>query len=200
MTVIRLPEQRLFLHAPVRLSPALEQRLTELGTVKWIVAPSKLHPRFIRDYTLVYPRAMLYGAPGLAAIQKNLKFDRMLDQTAAHEWDDAIRFHLFQGVPRTNEVVFFHPASRTLILTELVFNVTAVGRNKARLFHRLIGATGRFGPHRLMRMRIRDREAARTSVETLLNWDFDRVIMSHGEVLESGGKAALKQAFAYLFR
>ena len=29
-------------------------------------------------------------------------------------------------------------------------------------------------------------------------WDFDRVTVTHGEVLESGGKEAMAGAFAYL--
>jgi hypothetical protein len=36
-------------------------------------------------------------------------------QRFSREW----RQHLFRGAPPLNEVVFFHPATRTLILTDL---------------------------------------------------------------------------------
>ena len=68
---------------------------------------------------------------------------------------------LFAGAPRLNEVVFLHRRSRTLLLTDLAFNVQPGASNRARIFHWLVGATGRFGPHRLVRTMIRDRAAAR---------------------------------------
>jgi hypothetical protein len=44
----------------------------------------------------------------------------------------------------------------------------------------------------------RDRKAARASLERVLQWDFDRIIMAHGEVLQSGGKTAMQKAFRWL--
>jgi hypothetical protein len=32
----------------------------------------------------------------------------------------------------------------------------------------------------------------------VLAWDFDRVTVTHGEILESGGPAALARAYAWL--
>jgi len=56
-----------------------------------------------------------------------------------------------------------------------------------------------FGPHRFIRARaIRDRAAARQSIERILRWDFERVIVSHGEVLDTGGRERVASAFAYL--
>jgi hypothetical protein len=45
---------------------------------------------------------------------------------------------------------------------------------------------------------IRDRVAARESVARILRWDFDRVIVTHGDVLESGGPAKFAEAFSFL--
>ena len=105
---------------------------------------------------------------------------------------------MFAGATILNEVVLLHRPTRTLVLTDLAFNLPPGARNEARLFHRLVGAAGRFGPHRVVRLGIRDRAAAARSLEHVLGWDFDRVIVSHGEVLESGGKAALRAAFAFV--
>ena len=94
-------------------------------------------------------------------------------------------------------MVFFHRPSRSAIFTDLVFNVPADFKD-ARIFYTLVGARGHFGPHRLIRMMIRDRKAARESVAKILEWDFDRVIVTHGDVLESGGKPKFAAAFSYL--
>ncbi|MGM0557277.1 MAG: hypothetical protein ACQEVA_12915 [Myxococcota bacterium] len=40
-------------------------------------------------------------------------------------------------------------------------------------------------------------DTARREVEHLANWDFDRLIMAHGEVIETGGKSALLEAFGW---
>lgn len=45
---------------------------------------------------------------------------------------------------------------------------------------------------------IRDRPAARQSFERILAWDFDRVVIAHGEVLETGGPAALRAGYDWL--
>jgi hypothetical protein len=50
----------------------------------------------------------------------------------------------------------------------------------------------------MLRALVRDRPALRASVERILQWDFDRVVVTHGDVLEHGGKDALRAGFAWL--
>ena len=40
--------------------------------------------------------------------------------------------------------------------------------------------------------------AARQALERILAWDFDRVMIAHGEVLESGGPDTLRVGYAWL--
>src|SRR5262249_49528589 len=157
------------------------------GTVRWIIGPSKVHHFFIGDYLAAYPNARAYGAPGLAEKRKDLRFEGVLGDEPPAAWRDEIDQHLFRGSPRINEIVFFHHPSRTLLPPDLAFNVTATKPSNARFFHWLVGATGRFGPHRLVRALVRDHAAARASVARILEWNFDRITVTHGEVLESGG-------------
>jgi hypothetical protein len=197
MTVIRV-DGDLLLHSPVPLDPALREELDRLGRVRWVVGPSRVHHLYLGDYARAYSAAELFGAPGLPEKRKDLTFRHVLTDDWVAPWHEAVSHRLFRGAPTLNEVVFFHPASRSLLLTDLAFNVAAGDANRARLFHRLVGATDRFGPHRIVRLAIRDRAAARASLEEILAWDFDRVIVTHGSVLERGGRARLEQAFAFL--
>jgi hypothetical protein len=57
---------------------------------------------------------------------------------------------------------------------------------------------GSFGPSKLDPLLIRDRVAARQSLERILGWDFDRVIIAHGDVLERGGHDALRRGYSWL--
>jgi hypothetical protein len=149
--------------------------IAEIGPVHAIVAPSKAHHLFAGDYVKAYPAAKLYGAPGLAEKRRDLNFAATLGDEADSAWEHQIAQHLFLGAPRLNEVVFFHPASRTVIFTDLVFNMPSYCAESASV-QWLTGAAGHFGPHRLIRRMLSDRTAARTSVEKILEWDFDRVI------------------------
>ena len=198
MTVMRLRDGGLVLHSPVALDPGTHAALDTLGPVRWIIGPSKVHHLFLSQYTAAYPAAALCGAPGLVEKRTDLRFAHVLDDALRAVWAGELDHLPFEGAPRMNEVVFLHPASRTLILTDLAFNLPPGAPDRARVFHALVGAVGRFGPHRIARAAIRDKQAARRSVERILAWDFDRVVVSHGLVLETGGKRAMETAFAYL--
>jgi hypothetical protein len=198
MTVIRLPSGGLLLHSPVPLDDATRRALDALGPVRWLLGPSKVHHFYLGEYAAAYPEAALLGAPGLAEKRRDLRFHGVLDDRASPDFEGVVAHHVFAGAPMMNEVVLLHRPSRTLVLTDLAFNVPRGGRHGARLFHRLVGAVGRFGPHRIVRLGIRDRRAARRSLEEILRWDFTRVIVSHGEVLEGDGHAAVARAFAWL--
>ena len=198
MTVVRLGDGSLLLHSPVALDAPTRAAVDAIGPVRWIVGPSKVHHLFLSPWTTAYPDAALCGTPGLPEKRRDLRFAHGLDQTLRAAWDRHVQFLLFEGAPGLNETVFFHPATRTLVLTDLAFNLPPGAPNRARLFHALVGAVGRFGPHRLVRFFIRDRPAARRSLERILAWDFDRIVVAHGEVLERGGKDAMERAFAFL--
>jgi ribosomal-protein-alanine N-acetyltransferase len=177
---------------------AVVAEIDAIGRVRWVVGPNKVHHLFIGDWARTYPSAELCAAPGLAEKRRDLRFQRVLDGAPVPDWGDQVLHHLFAGAPRLNEVAFLHPHSRTLLLTDLAFNVRPGPGSRAPILHWLLGATGRFGPHRLVRSMIRDRAAARASLAAILAWDFDRVIVTHGEVLERGGPAAMRSGFAWL--
>ena len=49
-------------------------------------------------------------------------------------------------------------------------------------------------------MTVRDKRAARASLERMLRWDIDRVIVSHGLCIETGGREYVENAFRWLER
>jgi hypothetical protein len=56
----------------------------------------------------------------------------------------------------------------------------------------------RLGPTRFCRSLMKDHAAVRASLEKILSWDFDRIVVGHGRNLEPNGKAVLRDAFAFL--
>ena len=96
---------------------------------------------------------------------------------------------------RLHEVVLLHRPSRTLVVTDLCFNVHRSSSRIARLFFRANGMWRRFGPSRMVRRLVSDRAAFRRSIEQILQWDFERIVPGHGDVVEKGGPAALRAAW-----
>jgi glyoxylase-like metal-dependent hydrolase (beta-lactamase superfamily II) len=93
-------------------------------------------------------------------------------------------------------VVLFHRSSRTLVLTDLCFNIQRSSSTVARLFFRANGMWRRFGPSRIIRrLGVSDRAAFERSLERVRQWDFERIIPGHGDVVEHGGPAALAAAW-----
>ena len=198
MTVIRLSDGGLFVHSPIRLEESLRAELDGLGEVRAIIAPNKAHHLFVGDSCAAYPDAKLYGALGLPVKRKDLRFAGMLGDEPRPEWRGDIEQRTVRGVPMLNEVAFFHPASRTLILTDLIFNVPEDRPWGIPFVFRLMGAGGRLGPHRFIRWMIRDKQAARESLAVIMRWDFDRVIVAHGDVIENGGHKKVRDAFGFI--
>jgi len=81
-------------------------------------------------------------------------------------------------------------------LTDLAFNLPEGKVWGVLLLFELTGGGGRFGPTRLGRLAIRDKKAALKSLKTILERDFDRINVTHGDIVETGGKAKMKKAFA----
>lgn len=196
-TVIRLADGGLFLHAPGPPEPGLAEEIEALGEVRHLVAPNDFHHLFILDHASRWPEARVHLAPGLTRKRPELSGYEELGEVASEVWSPDLDQLWIRGAPRVNEIVFFHRASRTLLLTDLVFNVTQPPNFMLALFLRLNQAKG-LGMSRLMRLMLRDRRAARESLLRLFAWDFDRVILCHGEILESGGKPALEASFRWL--
>jgi len=200
MSVVRLRDGGLFLHSPVALDDALRAALLRLGPPRYAVAPNRFHHLFVGDYRQAFPDVRLYAAPGLPEKRRDLTFDAVLTGGAPAEWAAELDQEYFQGFPLMGEVAFCHRASRTLLTCDLAFNIGPAAPFATRLAFRLVGAYGRFGPSVIEKLLIRDRAAARGSLERILAWDFDRVVVTHGDVLEHGGRAALQAGYRWLLR
>jgi hypothetical protein len=198
MTVIRLGDGSLLLHSPVLCDDEARRDVEALGPVRFLFAPNKVHHFFVAAWKEAYPSAKLLAAPGLREKRPKIPFGAVLDGEAPEAWRSCVQTELFQGASWINEIVLFHASSRTLVLTDLAMNFHSAPNLRTEIWQRLFDVRNRFGPTRLVRFLIRDRVAARASLDRILAWDFERVTMAHGDPLETGGKAALRDAYAWL--
>jgi hypothetical protein len=197
-TVVRLTSGGLWVHSPGPMQPDQVKAVSALGPVQALVAPNAMHHLSLAQNIRSFPRATVYVSPALPTKLKLLFPYEVLSNEPQALWKNEISQHIVGGLPKLQEVVFHHHASRTLILTDLAFHIRHSDSWVTRLFMRLNGAYGHFGPSRIFRSMVKDRPALRSSLDRMRTWDFDRVIVAHGEILESGGKQAMQTPYAWV--
>lgn len=199
MTIFVLPNRELVIHSGVRIDDGEMQAIDALGRVAfYLLVPNAHHDPDASWFASRYPKAR-FLAPAREA--ERLRGAVRVDGTFESDWppdlSTVLKHHTIRGT-RFTETVFLHVPSRTLVVVDLAFNLTEaslVGRPLGRLFMKLNNAYARFGITRLTEMLVRDAAELRGSLEAILEWDFDRVIVSHGDNVESDGKRVFRGGF-----
>ena len=197
MTVIRLSRGGLLLHSPVPISNQLRTELAALGPVGHIVCPNLYHHVYAGEAVAAFPNAVLHGPPELRRKRKDLPFDADLSEVPHEDWKNNLIPLTIDGC-MLYETVFFHPATHTLITCDLVENFDSSPHWPTRLYLKLAGLYGRIGWSRFLRLLYRDRKAARASVDRLLQWPFERVVISHGNIISDHARETVRRAFGWL--
>jgi hypothetical protein len=100
------------------------------------------------------------------------------------------------------EAVFFHVATRTLILTDLIQNyeTSKIANPFYRFLYRLSGAVDPDGkmPIDPRSTFLRHRKQMAEAVQTMIAWAPERIIVSHGRWYETNAVAELRRAFRWL--
>ena len=87
-----------------------------------------------------------------------------------------------RGMPKIQERVMFHRASKTLIVADLLFNLQAeAGRWTLGFMRAMAGIREYPGMSRLFRFCIKDRSAFAASMREIAALDFERIVVAHGE-------------------
>jgi hypothetical protein len=200
--VIRLADGKLVLHSPTKPTLELRAEVDALGKVGAIVAPSWWHDLYLSDYVRIYPTAALYGAKTLTRWNQSLPFTAELSDIAPTMWERDVEQHQVEGIGLfLDEVVFYHRPSRSLIVADLLFNFSDNDAPITRFLARFV-----IGPYPgcrfayLYRPVITDSKRFRASVERILAWDFDQIIVGHGAIVRTNGKEIFRAAFRWLLK
>lgn len=201
MTVVRLTSGELFVHSPTPLTRSLREEVEREGKVRFIVGPNRTHYWWISEWKSVFPDADVYLAPRIREQAKGrIAFEGTpLAAANGYPWDAEIATLPIPGSYMT-EIEFFHRASRTLILTDLIQNFEP--QKVGSIFMRLLTLIGGVSPPhgglpRDLRLTFtwRHREELRKAVMIMLAWDPERVIFAHGRWHRVNGAAELRNAF-----
>ena len=204
MTIVRLVSGDLFIHSPTPLSPSLKEEIERVGKVRFIVGPNRIHYWWTPEWKAAYPNALVYLAPRIKEQAKGrIAFDAMpLEAASGYPWDDEITTLPIPASYMT-EFEFFHRASRTLILTDLISNFEP--KKAAPFFLWLLKWVGGISPpyggmSRDLRLSFtwRHKRELKAAVMTMLSWNPERVIFAHGHWYDADGAATLRRVFGWL--
>ena len=207
MTVIKLLNGSLVIISPIEISSEIQQQLANIGTVRYIIAPNLFHYLYLARVQQIYPQAQTIAPPGLAAKQPHLRIDRVftLDPIEFNSELEFVRFEGFRAfippkVKTVNEIVFYHPASKTLIITDSAFNFDRSFPFVTQLAARILGSYQELKPYLLDKIASQDKQKLKQSIDKILAWDFQRVIMAHGTIVEHQAKAQLSTGYHWLLK
>lgn len=200
MTIIRLTNNDLWLHSPVSINPKRIDLINELGRVSHLIAPNNLHHLFIDGWSQHFPHAKIWVVADLPQKCPNLNFTGVLKEKPESYWENEIEQLYFQGSNILPEMVFFHKSSKTLIVTDLIQNHDPLKNNwfwrTVKRLNGILAPNG--GVPKDLRLTIQDKILAKKSLEKVLSWDFETIIISHGICINENAKEFFKNSFNWL--
>ena len=194
-TLICLPGERLWAHSPVPLNPSQADQIRSLGNPAFVIAPNLFHHLYVGPFVDRFPDAKIYAPKDLNLKQPELHFGGTLEEASPNLWENEIQFLPLLGMPKFNEWVFFHSNSKTLICSDLVFNLDHPRSTLEKIFWRINGGAGKPTATRLFGWMIKRPDLFSRSLSKVLDWPFDRVIMAHGKIIEARGAETLRQLY-----
>jgi hypothetical protein len=192
VSVIRLSSGKLILHSMAKFGPPDIVAIQALGTPTWLVEAMLLHDTYAKEGRDAFPGLPFLGPPGFSDV---VGFPTLPLLPAPEEWKAEVEIFEIAGAPKLKEFAMLHRPSRTLIVADLIFNFRPDERGWNRFFHRHIAGFKRYpGMSRVFRLFVKDRAAFTASIQRVLAEDFDRIIVGHGQVIETDGKTLLRRA------
>lgn len=205
MTVIRLSNNLILLISPIKINSKLKQQLDELGEVKYIIAPNLFHYLYLAECQDIYPNAQVIAPPELTSKNPDIKIDKVFTQDEI-EFNAELEYILLAGfqililpkIRAVNEIIFYHPQTKTLIITDSAFNLDDSFPFITQIAGRLIGSYQVLKPSWLEKVAIKNPQLLQQSIDQVMTWDFERVIMGHGKIVEDRAKEQLAAGYQWL--
>ena len=199
-TIIKLSNGELIIHDPCRIDDTIKKQIDDLGEVKFIIAPGNFHHLFVTDFQQQYPEAETFICPGLERKRPDIRFDWVLGNKPDARWEDTLDQVLIQGTRIIWEVAFFHKPSQTLILVDLLENIGDDYQHQAGLYLRFwwklifrMWNNPKAAPE--YQMGWGNKNIVKIGLHKILSWNAERVILAHGENIESNVNNILRTAW-----
>ncbi|MFC7337104.1 hypothetical protein ACFQY0_07940 [Haloferula chungangensis] len=196
ISVIRLASGKLIIHSTAPFTSGDIDSIKREGEPAWLVEAMLDHDTFSNEGRDAFPEIPYFAPPGF---EERVPLAVQSLTAPPAEWSEEIEVMAIEGNPSFNEYALFHRPSHTLIVADLIFNYRRAPSLWTKLLlYPAMGLHHAPGMSKRFRGSITDKAAFRRSLAQLLDWDFDRVIVGHGQVIESAGKSKSREMFEKL--
>lgn len=213
-TIIKLQTGALAVFSPVALTEDVRSKVQSMGNnVRYISAMDIDHHIFITPWAKAFPQAEVIGVEGLPEKRekdpatKGIKFTHVFtksnkkDMKISEEFDNEFEYE-YVHAHVNKELVYYHKPSKTMIQADFIFNLPAYEQysksNEAAtsgFLTKLFTALMNTKEDAIWQRRFlwyaagqKDRAAFSDSAKRMKRWDIQRIIPSHGDVIESGAQ------------
>ncbi len=193
-TVLKLNNGDGVIISPIEFSEADWAEIKSNVSVKHIVAPCDLHHLYVKPAKKNAKEAKLWATHDLARKRIDVNWDQEL---MPQKWtlSDEIEIIPIDGAD-THEVVFFHKKAKTLVVTDLLFNLHNRKGILSWVFLHLFGTWNRPAVSRWFKTTIKNKNQFRMSMEKVLSLDFETIMMAHGNIITENAKSVFSNALA----
>jgi Domain of unknown function (DUF4336) len=214
-TIIKLQTGALAVFSPVSLTDDVRSKIQSMGNnVKYISAMDIEHHIFLTPWAKAYPQAEVIGMEGLPEKRENdpatkgIKFTHVFTQSnkkdmrISEEFDNEFEYEFLHS-HQNKELVYYHKPTKTMIQADFIFNLPAYEQYSksgeaptagilTKLFTGLMNTRGDATWQRRFLWYVagsKDRVGFSESANRMKRWDLQRIIPSHGDVIESGAQS-----------
>ena len=197
MTAIRLKNGDVILHSPVALDDDAIAQLNQLGIVRHIIAPSLFHFTYLEACIKAFPEAQVYGVKGLQKKIPNITFQRLDDYDYNFVWKDELNHFCLLGMPTVNETVFYHYDDKTLIVTDLLFNISKK-TGWTKFVFTLYGVYNKLATTFLFKSLIINKPIFKKDIDYLKTLPLDHLILAHGDTISEQAQERFHTALEWV--
>jgi hypothetical protein len=196
-TIVRLSGDALWIHSPCAPSDAVCAALDALGEVRWIVVPNRYHHLQTPATAARYPNARVVGPKSAEARNRHVSLTMGVDDPAYIRATPELIPIQLGGVPFLDETVFFHPASGSLIATDLLMSACARDHWTSRTAAHIFGHYGKVRAPPDVRWHTRASAAVAESIAQMRALPLQRILVAHADPITDRPGQQLAEAWEF---
>lgn len=223
MVVILLDDEKknVLIYSPIRLTKTTLDKIQNeyQWNVEYLIAPNSIHHLFLKEWIDQFPDCTVIAPPNLKERRKDIEFHHVLDiDVNDSSWNvmdipselqttysNIIEFMVIKTGIFHEEIVIFHKSSKTLILADNIENMGHEPETSsckhfpivAKIILRLAGMYQRPSAPTDMKLSV-NHNWYRKSIQQVLSWDFNKIIPSHGRIIDNDARDVYIAANAFV--
>lgn len=193
MCVIKKETGGLIIYSPIQMSEEVIKEIKALGPIDLILGSNIFHNTYLVESNQNFQPKKCLVAP------KTKKRNPACSELT--EWDDSLdletketEYVIMKG-HIMNEIFLIHQASKTLILTDLLCDMRYGGNFFERIYALYVGVYKKLGVPKYQKLNIKDKAAFLDSMDKVLSYDFDKIILAHGKCILTDGKRIFREVW-----